>query len=341
MKLLRRLPSAEALREAVGLTGAERAQRETALTELRSVFDGTSDKKILIIGPCSADRADAVLEYADRLRELQDRVAEKLILVPRIYTGKPRTTGQGYKGMLHSVCPTDPTEHLAAGLIASRTLHRDVIRTTGLIAADELLYPDTLPYVEDLLGYFAIGARSVENQQHRLISSAVDLPVGMKNPTGGNLSVMLNAIKAARVSQHVPYNGWEAETEGNPYAHAILRGYVTNAGTYVSNYSRGDLEQLLTDYTAAGLDHPAVIVDCSHANSAKQYKMQLIIADNVLSTMNAAPELMRFVKGLMIESYLEDGSQKAVDGCYGKSITDGCIGWQQTESLVLKLADQL
>lgn len=306
--------------------------------QIADIFTGKSDKLLLVIGPCSADREDAVIDYITRLRELQERVKDKIVMVPRIYTNKPRTTGEGYKGMLHQ---PDPNAHsdMLKGLISIRKLHMRAINETGFSCADEMLYPENHKYLSDLLSYVAVGARSVENQQHRLTASGLDIPVGMKNPTGGNLSVMMNALKAAQSPHTFIYRNWEVESQGNPLAHAILRGYVDSRGNTHPNYHYEDLEQLCDLYAKSGLANPAVIVDTNHSNSGKKYLEQIRIAKEVLHSTRHNPDIFRLVKGLMIESYIEDGNQKAGDGVYGRSITDPCLGWEKTRELVLDLAD--
>lgn len=303
-----------------------------------AIFSGESDKLLLIIGPCSADREDAVIEYISRLRELQEKVADRIVMVPRIYTNKPRTTGAGYKGMLHQPDPQANADMLK-GLISIRKLHIRAINETGFSCADEMLYPENHKYLSDLLSYVAVGARSVENQQHRLTASGLDVPVGMKNPTGGSLSVMMNAITAAQSSHTFIYRNWEVESKGNPFAHAILRGFVDARGNSHPNYHYEDLSQLCELYAGSGLQNPAVIIDTNHSNSGKQYLEQIRIAKEVLHSTSLNPDIRSLVKGMMIESYLEDGCQKASEGIYGKSITDPCLGWERTERLVLDLAD--
>ena len=305
---------------------------------INAVFTGESDKLLLIIGPCSADREDAVIEYISRLRVLQEKVADRIVIVPRIYTNKPRTTGAGYKGMLHQ---PDPQAHadMLKGLISIRKLHIRAINETGFSCADEMLYPENHKYLSDLLSYVAVGARSVENQQHRLTASGLDVPVGMKNPTGGSLDVMMNAIKAAQSSHTFIYRNWEVESKGNPMSHAILRGYVDAKGHSHPNYHYEDLAHLNELYAESGLVNPAVVVDTNHSNSGKRYLEQVRIAKEVVHSTSLNPDLRKLVKGMMIESYLEDGCQKASEGIYGKSITDPCLGWEKTERLVLDLAD--
>ena len=308
--------------------------------EIKKVFSGESDKKLLIIGPCSADREDAVLEYVSRLAKVQDAVKDKLLLIPRIYTNKPRTTGEGYKGMVHQPDP-EKKEDMLQGLIAIRQLHTKAIACSGLTCADEMLYPENHRYLSDLLSYVAIGARSVEDQQHRLTASGLDIPVGMKNPTGGDLSVMMNSLVAAQASHVFLYRGWEVQTKGNPYAHAILRGYVNKHGQSLPNYHYEDLQLLHTLYAEKNLQNPAVIVDANHANSGKQYLEQIRICNEVLHSCRHSDDIRKLVKGFMIESYLVDGAQKIGEGVYGKSITDPCLGWEKSEKLIYSIADQL
>lgn len=308
--------------------------------EIKKVFSGESDKKLLIIGPCSADREDAVLEYVSRLAKVQDAVKDKLLLIPRIYTNKPRTTGEGYKGMVHQPDP-EKKEDMLQGLIAIRQLHTKAIACSGLTCADEMLYPENHRYLSDLLSYVAIGARSVEDQQHRLTASGLDIPVGMKNPTGGDLSVMMNSLVAAQTSHVFLYRGWEVQTKGNPYAHAILRGYVNKHGQSLPNYHYEDLQLLHTLYAKKSLQNPAVIVDANHANSGKQYLEQIRICNEVLHSCRHSDDIRKLVKGFMIESYLVDGAQKIGEGVYGKSITDPCLGWEKSEKLIYSIADQL
>jgi len=316
--------------------GALARQRNDA--QIRAVLDGGSDKLLLVIGPCSADREDAVIEYISRLRGLQEKVADKIVIVPRIYTNKPRTTGIGYKGMLHQPNPQAESDMLR-GLISIRKLHMRAINETGFSCADEMLYPENHRFLDDLLSYVAVGARSVENQQHRMTASGLDIPVGMKNPTGGDLSVMMNSLKAAQSAHMFIYRNWEVETKGNPYAHAILRGYVDSHGITHANYHYEDLAHLCELYDASNLKNPAVVVDTNHCNSGKQPLEQIRIAKEVLHCTRHSADIRKLVKGLMVESYLEDGCQKPDGGVYGKSITDPCLGWEKTERLVLDLAD--
>lgn len=308
--------------------------------EIKRVFGGEDDRMVLIIGPCSADREDAVMEYIARLRLVQDKVADKLIIIPRIYTNKPRTTGDGYKGMIHQPDPNGKPDMLA-GLLAIRSLHARVITETGLTCADEMLYPENYQYLSDLLSYVAIGARSVEDQQHRLTASGIDVPVGMKNPSCGDLSVMLNSIMAAQHSHTFIYRGWEVTTSGNTLAHAVLRGSIDNDGKCIPNYHHEDLIKLFDAYSKKGLQNISCIVDTNHYNSNKQYLEQVRIAKEVLHSRRHSDDVKHMIKGLMIESYLEDGNQKIGDCCYGKSITDPCLGWEKSERLVKDIAELL
>ena len=334
----RKLPIPKEIKEQYPLT-AELAQVKARRDkEIADVFTGKSSKMVLIIGPCSADREDAVLEYCERLAKLQEAVSDKLVLIPRVYTNKPRTTGDGYKGLLHQPDPRK-TSDMLEGVIAIRRLHTNVLASTGLPTADEMLYPDNYRYLSDLLSYVAVGARSVENQEHRLTSSGIDIPVGMKNPTSGDISVMLNSIMAAQHPHTFIYRGWEVDTTGNPLAHAILRGYVNKHGESMPNYHFEELERLYNAYTAKGLQNMALIVDANHANSAKKYQEQPRICKEVLHSCRHSGEIKSMVKGFMIESYLEPGCQKIGDGVYGKSITDPCLGWEDTVRLVQDIAD--
>lgn len=334
----RKLPIPKEIKEQYPLT-AELAQVKARRDkEIADVFTGKSGKMVLIIGPCSADREDAVLEYCERLAKLQEAVSDKLVLIPRVYTNKPRTTGDGYKGLLHQPDPRK-TSDMLEGVIAIRRLHTNVLANTGLPTADEMLYPDNYRYLSDLLSYVAVGARRVENQEHRLTSSGIDIPVGMKNPTSGDISVMLNSIMAAQHPHTFIYRGWEVDTTGNPLAHAILRGYVNKHGESMPNYHFEELERLYNAYTAKGLQNMALIVDANHANSGKKYQEQPRICKEVLHSCRHSGEIKSMVKGFMVESYLEPGCQKIGDGVYGKSITDPCLGWEETIRLVQDIAD--
>jgi 3-deoxy-7-phosphoheptulonate synthase len=308
--------------------------------EIADILSGKDSRILLIIGPCSADREDAVLEYIHRLVPVQEKVKDKILIIPRIYTNKPRTTGDGYKGIATQPDPTEEPD-LVKGLKSLRHLHVQAINETGLSCADEMLYPGNDGYLADVLAYVAVGARSVENQQHRLVASGLAVPVGMKNPTSGDLSVMLNSITAAQHPHILSYCGWEVETSGNPLAHAILRGYVDNTGRTCPNYHYEDLMDLYDQYSAKGLQNMGVIVDANHANSGKKYLQQVRICNEVLHSCRHSADIKGMVKGFMVESYLEDGSQKIGEGIYGKSITDPCLGWEKTEKMIYELADQL
>ena len=340
MNFIRKLPIPMDLKKEFPLSQEVIEIKAKRDKEIASVFTGESNKKLLIIGPCSADREDAVLDYICRLAKVQEQVKDKIIIVPRIYTNKPRTTGEGYKGMVHQPDP-EKQEDMLQGLISIRHLHTKAVEMTGLTCADEMLYPENYRYLSDILAYVAIGARSVENQQHRLTSSGLDIPVGMKNPTGGDLSVMMNSLVAAQASHTFLYRGWEVRTDGNPLAHAILRGYVDTNGRSLPNYHYEDLIELYNLYQKKTLANPAVIVDANHANSGKKYLEQIRICNEVLHSCRHSDEINSIVKGFMIESYIEDGAQKIGEGCYGKSITDPCLGWEKSEKLIYQIADQL
>ena len=307
---------------------------------IKDIFTGKSNKFILVIGPCSADNEDAVCDYVSRLAAVQEKVKENILIIPRIYTNKPRTTGMGYKGMLHQPDPEKKPD-LLAGLLAIRKMHIRVISETGLTAADEMLYPENYRYFSDILSYVAIGARSVEDQQHRLTVSGMDIPDGMKNPTSGDFSVMLNSVIAAQAGHTFIYRGWEVKTDGNSLTHTILRGAVNKHGQCIPNYHYEDLIRLHEMYGELDLTNPAVIVDTNHSNSAKQYIEQIRISKEILHSKRHSSDINQFVKGLMIESYIEPGNQKVGEGIYGKSITDACIGWEQTERLIYDIADLL
>ena len=306
---------------------------------IKDVFTGDSDKFLAIIGPCSADNEEAVLDYTSRLAKVQEKIKDKIIIVPRVYTNKPRTTGEGYKGMLHQPDPEKAPDMLA-GLISIRKMHMDVLANTGLSTADEMLYPENYRYLSDILSYVAVGARSVEDQQHRFTVSGMDVPAGMKNPTSGDLSVMLNSIIAAQEQSFI-YRGWEVNTSGNPLAHAILRGAVNKHGQCIPNYHYEDLQLLFNLYSKRDLVNRAVIVDANHSNSAKKYAEQIRIVKEVLHSRRHSSDIAGLVKGVMIESYIEPGSQKIGEGVYGKSITDPCLGWDESERLLLEMADML
>jgi 3-deoxy-7-phosphoheptulonate synthase len=340
MNFIRKLPIPKEVKEAFPISASTAEIIENRNNEIKKVFSSESDKFILIIGPCSADREDAVMDYIHRLKRLQEEVSDKILIVPRIYTNKPRTTGEGYKGMASQPDPLKKPD-LYEGLLSIRRLHTRAIEETGFTCADEMLYPENYWYLSDVLGYVAVGARSVENQQHRLVSSGVNVPIGMKNPTAGDFSVMLNSIVAAQKSHMFLYRGWEVETEGNPYSHAILRGYVNKHGKSMPNYHYEDIATLYEMYEAKNVLNKALIVDVNHANSGKQYIEQIRISKEIMHTKRHDKYISNFIKGLMIESYIEDGNQKAEEAIYGKSITDPCLGWEKTEKLVLELADSL
>ena len=338
MHFKRKLPVPQQIKERYPLTQQLAAVKAARDRDIADIFMGKSGKMALIIGPCSADREDAVLTYCTRLARLQEEVAQKLVLIPRVYTNKPRTTGAGYKGLLHQPDPEAESD-LLEGVIAIRRLHTHVLAATGLSTADEMLYPADYRYISDLLSYAAVGARSVENQEHRLTASGLGIPVGMKNPTSGDISVMLNAIAAAQMGHTFIYRGWEVETTGNPLTHAIFRGYVNRHGESIPNYHFEDLEHLYESYQARNLQNMALLVDANHANSGKHPQRQRRICKEVLHSCRQAPELGRMVRGFMVESYLEPGCQSVGGGVYGKSITDPCIGWTETEHLVKELAE--
>ena len=308
--------------------------------EIRDIFTGKSDKFVVIIGPCSADNEEAVCDYVSRLAKVNEKVSDKLMIIPRIYTNKPRTTGEGYKGMLHQPDPNKEPD-LLSGIIAIRKMHVRAIEETGLTAADEMLYPENRRYLDDILSYEAIGARSVEDQQHRLTASGMDIPVGMKNPTSGDFSVMFNSVIAAQKSHNFIYRGWDVTTDGNDLAHVILRGAVNKRGVSIPNYHYEDLMYMMEMYHKLDLKNPAAIIDANHANSGKQYMEQIRIVCEVLNSRNYNADLKKLVKGVMIESYIEGGAKKISDHqVYGQSITDPCLGWKETEELLYKIAER-
>ncbi|MBQ8414938.1 MAG: 3-deoxy-7-phosphoheptulonate synthase [Clostridia bacterium] len=341
MEFYRKLPIPKDIKAQFPLSAEGAKALKQRQEEINKVFSGESDKFVLVIGPCSADREDAVLDYIYRLRGVEEKVNDKIIIVPRIYTNKPRTTGEGYKGMLHQPDPNADPDMLK-GILAIRHIHMRAIDETGFGCADEMLYPENYRYLSDLLAYVAVGARSVENQQHRLTASGLDIPVGMKNPTGGDISVMMNAIKAGQASHVFLYRGWEVKTQGNPYTHAILRGYVDKFGKSHPNYHYEDLYDLYETYMASGLTNHGVVVDTNHSNSGKKYLEQVRIAKEILHSCRYSKDVKSIVKGLMIESYIEDGTQKICAGAtYGKSVTDPCLGWEKTERLIYDIAEVL
>lgn len=340
MKFNRKLPIPKEIKEQYPLTKKMAEVKEKRDAEIRDIFSGKSDKFILIIGPCSADHPEPVLDYISRLKRVEEKVSDKILIIPRIYTNKPRTTGDGYKGMLHQPNPEEKPDMLK-GIVSIRNLHAAALRDYDFSCADEMLYPENYRYLSDLISYVAIGARSVENQQHRLTASGLEVPVGMKNPTSGDLSIMMNAITAAQHSHTFLYRGWEVESSGNPYAHAIMRGYTDFAGKNVSNYHYEDLVKLSELYAKTNLVNPAAIIDTNHANSGKKYLEQIRISNEVAYSRRVNSDVKKLVKGLMIESYIEDGAQKIDEHIYGKSITDPCLGWDKTENLILELAEKL
>ena len=340
MTFIRKLPVPKEIKQQMPLTQKGTEIKKKRDEEIASVFTGESDKFLLIIGPCSADREEPVLDYVSRLARVQEEVKDKIIIIPRIYTNKPRTTGEGYKGMLHQPDPSKKPDMLE-GIMAIRSLHVKAIDEIGITCADEMLYSDNYRYLSDLLSYVAVGARSVENQGHRLTSSGIDVPVGMKNPTSGDFTIMLNSIIAAQSSHTFIYRGWEVESKGNPLAHAILRGSVNKYSMAKPNYHYEDLIRLYQMYSEKNLQNMAVIVDANHSNSNKQYLEQIRICNEVLHSMRHSKEINSFVKGFMIERYIEDGAQKNEEGIYGKSITDPCLGWEKSKELIYSIADQL
>ena len=340
MNFKRKLPIPKEVKETFPLTPELEKIRDKSRDEIKSVFEGKSDKFLLVIGPCSADNRDAVLEYISRLKKVNDQVSEKIVIIPRIYTNKPRTRGDGYMGMLHQPNPLDTTD-MYKGIVAIRDIHMAALKDYSFTCADEMLYPENHRYLSDLLGYVAVGARSVENQQHRLTASGLAIPVGMKNPTGGDISVMMNSIIAAQNPHTFIYRGWEVESTGNEYAHAILRGYVDSEGKAISNYHYENLADLTVMYDKLGLKNSSVIVDANHSNSGKKYLEQIRITKDVLYSRRHNNDIKSLVKGVMIESYLEDGAKSPEDTTFGKSITDPCLGWEKTEKLIYDIADTL
>ncbi len=340
LEFINKLPTPAEIREQFPIPAELAALKEKRDAEIRKVITGESDKFLVIIGPCSADNETAVLDYTNRLVKVQDKVKDKIIIIPRVYTNKPRTTGEGYKGLLHQPDP-EKKPNMYEGLIAIRRMHMHVVQETGLTTADEMLYPENLRYLSDLMSYIAVGARSVENQQHRLVASACDVPVGMKNPTSGDLSVMLNSVVAAQGGHEFIFRGYEVHTPGNPLTHTILRGAVNKHGQYIPNYHYEDLILLHELYAKRDLANPACIVDANHSNSGKQYMEQIRIVKEVLHSRRHSSEINQMVKGVMVESYIEPGSQKIGEHCYGKSITDPCLGWEDSERLIYEIAEGL
>ncbi|MEY8516167.1 3-deoxy-7-phosphoheptulonate synthase [Lachnospiraceae bacterium 29-84] len=335
---LNQLPTPEEIKEEYALSQTSAQVKKERDSLIRSIITGESDKFLVIIGPCSADNEDSVCDYISRLASVQEAVADRLVLVPRIYTNKPRTTGEGYKGIAHQPDPEKRPDMLA-GLIAMRKMHIRALEESGLSSADEMLYPENWPYVEDLLSYVAIGARSVEDQHHRLTVSGFDVPAGMKNPTSGDFSVMLNSVYAGQHPHHFVFRGFEVRTDGNPLTHVVLRGAVNKRGVCIPNYHYEDLERLIQMYGEMDLQYPAAIIDSNHSNSNKQYEQQIRIVKEIMHNRRTEPEIKKLVKGVMIESYIEPGSQKVGEHIYGKSITDPCLGWKESEELIYHIAE--
>ncbi len=340
MKVLRNLPNPDEIKNEFPISEKATKIKEEKDRILKDILAGRSDLFALIIGPCSADNEEALIDYTLRLAAIQEKVADKIFIVPRVYTNKPRTTGKGYKGMASQPDP-EKKEDMLEGLHLIRQTHVAVVEQTGMTCADEMLYPENYEYLSDVLSYVAIGARSVENQQHRLTASGISVPCGMKNPTSGYLTVMLNSIEAAQCSHHFIYRQQEVETEGNPYTHAILRGSVNKHGKSLPNYHYEDLLLLHEIYCQRNLDNMAVVIDTNHNNSGKRFKEQIRISREVLESRRFSNDIRNMVKGLMIESYIEDGCQKIGEGVYGRSITDPCLGWEKTEKLIYEIADLL
>ncbi len=338
--LIKKIPSAQELQQEIPMTEELKKIKKDRDAKIRKVFTGESDKFLMIIGPCSADNETAVLDYVTRLAKVQEEVQDKILIIPRIYTNKPRTTGAGYKGMLHQPDP-EKAPDMYEGVKAIRKMHIDAIAATGLTAADEMLYSENWQYLEDILSYVAIGARSVEDQQHRIVTSGMDVPVGMKNPTSGDLTVMMNSCMAGQMKHTFLYTGWEAKTDGNDLVHCILRGAVNKHGQSISNYHYEDLMMLSDLYHKFDLKNPACIVDANHNNSGKQWAEQPRIVKEVLHSMRHSADIRKLVKGVMVESYIENGNQPVDGGCYGKSITDPCLGWDLSRELILEIADLL
>ncbi|MCB2308147.1 3-deoxy-7-phosphoheptulonate synthase [Clostridium estertheticum] len=340
IKYIKKMTTSKEIMEEMPLSNKIKEIKKSRDAEIRKVFENKSDKFLLIVGPCSADNEDSVCEYIGKLAEVQEKVKDSIIIIPRIYTNKPRTTGEGYKGMASQPDPSKEPD-MDAGLRAIRKLHLKALSEYHMPAADEMLYPENYTYLSDLLSYHAVGARSVENQQHRFTVSGIDMPVGMKNPTGGDLTVMLNSIKAAQGAHTFIYSGWQVETSGNPLAHAVLRGAVDSYGKNIPNYHYEDLINIAKEYEKQKFENPSIIVDTNHANSMKLYKEQPRIAREVLMSRKDDSLLKKMIKGFMIESYLVEGKQDVGSGTYGKSITDACLGWEETEKLIYNIAENL
>lgn len=335
---IKKLPTPEEIRNTYPMSEHAKESKQKRDALIQDIITGKSDKFLVVIGPCSADNETAVCDYINRLSKVQEKVSDKLVLVPRIYTNKPRTTGEGYKGILHQPDP-EKAPDLLGGLVAIRKMHMRAIEESGLTAADEMLYPENWRYLSDILSYVAIGARSVEDQQHRLTVSGMDIPAGMKNPTSGDLSVMLNSVVAAQGGHHFIYRNWEVKTDGNPLTHVILRGAVNKHGNSIPNYHYEDLQLLLEKYAEKDLANPAALIDANHSNSNKQHMEQIRIVKEVLHSRNVSKDIHKLVKGVMIESYIENGCQKVGEHVYGKSITDPCLGWEESEQLIYTIAE--
>ncbi len=340
MDFLKKIPTPEELAKVYPMSKAMVKKKQQHDKEMKKIFSGESKKFLLNIGPCSADRMDAVLEYTARLSEIQKEVAENLLIVPRVYTSKPRTIGKGYMGMIHQPY-IGQGEDLSMGIAAVRKVHWQVVQEIGLFTSDELLYPETIHYLADLLGYAVIGARSVENQQHRLVASGLNIPVGLKNPINGSINVMLNAIETAQHPHHFIFSGWEVMSKGNEFAHGVLRGFLEEGGKAVRNCDYEHLGEICNRFASRNVENPAVVVDCNHSNSNKQYMCQIDNAMEVLNMMKEYVPIRKLVKGLMIESYLEDGNQPVDGGVYGKSVTDPCLGWEKTKQLIYDINEKL
>lgn len=335
---IKKLPTPEEIRNTYPMSDHAKESKQKRDALIQDIITGKSDKFLVVIGPCSADNETAVCDYINRLSKVQEKVSDRLVLVPRIYTNKPRTTGEGYKGILHQPDP-EKAPDLLGGLVAIRKMHMRAIEESGLTAADEMLYPENWRYLSDILSYVAIGARSVEDQQHRLTVSGMDIPAGMKNPTSGDLSVMLNSVVAAQGGHHFIYRNWEVKTDGNPLTHVILRGAVNKHGNSIPNYHYEDLQLLLEKYAEKDLANPAALIDANHSNSNKQHMEQIRIVKEVLHSRNVSKDIHKLVKGVMIESYIENGCQKVGEHVYGKSITDPCLGWEESEQLIYTIAE--
>ncbi|MFA4988673.1 MAG: 3-deoxy-7-phosphoheptulonate synthase [Candidatus Omnitrophota bacterium] len=338
-KYLQKIPTPEEILRLMPMPAALKGIKAQRDRSIQGILKGNDSRILLIVGPCSADDEDALSEYVSRLARLQDKVKDRLVIVPRIYTNKPRTTGKGYKGMLHQPKASEDPD-IARGIKAIRRMHLRVLGESGLTAADEMLYPGNYPYLEDILSYVTIGARSVENQEHRLTVSGLDIPVGMKNPTSGDLNVLLNSVEAAQVGHTFIYNGWEVKTDGNALAHCILRGAINRNGHNFPNYHYEDLIYCAQLYLKRSLLNPAIIVDTNHANSGKDFTQQPRIAEEIMHSISQSRDLRKIVRGLMVESYIKEGSQAVKGKVFGQSITDPCLGWEDTKKLILKLADK-